>query len=334
MSGATSRIMKLNAWLSWPPPEGAAATRVRVVCYNEWNHAVILLIALAKRLFPDSLQVELVTVEGHAGENDEREIAGLESGLWDVALDTLTSKVLAARDRGAPVVIVGARRKTHSFLLFGQKGMISVKELRGKKVIACSPGDEMDIQSRQVLRDHGLEPGHAVEICYGGLLHNIFAMEEAFKRGEGEALIATLPQGEKLKAEGYPVLADIGKLYPPRHDRVMAAREAFVRSRREALKALLSGIVRANRYFLDRTHRDEIISIVRESEIFSHDHDQKVFDGIFEALYGRVPDSPLLEAAMITPLLEEEYAKGTVKNKLELKDVLRLGPLEEALREL
>jgi ABC-type nitrate/sulfonate/bicarbonate transport system substrate-binding protein len=326
--------MKFNAWLSWPPPAAAGAARIRVVCYNEWNHAVILLIALAKRLFPDSLQVELVTVEGHAGENDEKEIAGLESGVWDVALDTLTSKVFAARDRGAPVVIVGARRKTHSFLLFGQKGMSSVEDLRGKKVIACSPGDEMDIQSRQVLKDQGLEPGREVEIVYGGLLHNIFAMEDSFRQGQGEGLMATLPQGKRLVADGYPVLADIGKLYPPRHDRVMVARKGFMRDHSQDLNLFFRGVIRANRYFLDRSHKDEIVGIVRRSEIFSHDHDENVFDGIFEALYERVPDRPLIEEHGLAGLLEEERAKGKVKGALRLEDVLDLGPMKEVLKEL
>lgn len=328
------RLKKLSAWFSWPPAKGESSrARVRVVCYNEWNHAVVLLIALAKRFFDERLQVELVAVEGHAGENDEVEIHGLECGLWDIALDTLTSKVLEAKDRGAPVMIIGARRRTHSFLLFGQKGLSSVAELRGKKVIACSPGDEMDIQSRQVLKDHGLEPGREVEIVYGGLLHNIFAMEDSFRQGQGAALMATLPQGKRLQADGYPVLADIGKLYPPRHDRVMVAREGFMRDHAQDLKAFLRGIIRANRYFLDRSHRDEIVNIVRESEIFSHDHDENVFDGIFEALYERVPKTPLIEESGLAGLLEEERAKGKVKGQVRIEDVLNLGPIKEALEE-
>lgn len=329
------RLKKLSGWVSWPPAKGESSrSRVRVVCYNEWNHAVVLLIALAKRFFDEPLQVELVAVEGHAGENDEVEIHGLESGLWDIALDTLTSKVFEANDRGAPVIIIGARRRTHSFLLFGQKGLSSIADLRGKRVIACSPGDEMDIQSRQVLKDHGLEPGREVEIVYAGLLHNIFAMEDSFRQGKGEGLMATLPQGKRLKAEGYPVLADIGKLYSPRHDRVMVAREGFRRDHAQDLKAFLRGIIQANRYFLNRSHKSEIVKIVREAEIFSHGHDENVFDGIFEALYERVPDRPLIEESDLAGLLEEERAKGKVKGAVRVEDVLNLGPIKEALEEV
>jgi len=327
------RLKKLSSWFSWPPTK-EGASHVRVICYNEWNHAVVLLIALAKRFFDERLQVELVAIEGHAGENDEDEIRGLESDLWDVALDPLTSKVLEAKDRGGPVSIIGARRRTHSFLLFGQKGLSSVTDLRGKKVIACSPGDEMDIQSRQVLKDHGLEPGREVEIVYGGLLHNIFAMEDSFRQGQGEGLMATLPQGKRLKSDGYPVLADIGKLYPPRHDRVMVARDRFIRDRAQDLKLFLHGIIRANRYFLDRSHKDEIVKIVRESEIFSHGHDENVFDGIFEALYERVPDVPLIEESGLAGLLEEERKKGKVKGPIQIKDVLDLGPIKAVIEEI
>lgn len=150
--------------------------------------------------------------------------------------------------------------------------MNAVEELKGTKVIACSPNDEMDIQSRQVLRDHGLEPGLDVQIVYGGLLHNIRAMEDSFRRGEGAGLMATLPQGKRLRVEGYPVLADLGKLYPPRHDRVMVARESLLCDYPLALKGFLKGIGRANRYFLDRSRREEIVRIVTDAAIFSHEN--------------------------------------------------------------
>lgn len=328
-------MIKLNAWMSWPPVKRSAFhPRLRAVCYNEWNHAVVLLIALAKGFFAEGLEVELLTVEGHAGEIDEIEIKGLESGAWDIALDTLTAKAVAARSRGLPIVIVGARRRTHSFLLFGQKGMNAVEELKGAKLIACSPNDEMDIQSRQVLRDHRLEPGRDVQIVYGGLLHNIRAMEDSFRRGEGAGLMATLPQGKRLRAEGYPVLADLGKLYPPRHDRVMVARESLLCDYPLALKGFLKGIVRANRYFLDRSHREEIVRIVTDAAIFSHEHDKNVFEEIFEALYERIPESPLVESDGLERIIQEEQAKGQVAGDVRAGDLLRLGAMAETLEQL
>ena len=75
--------------MRWPPVKrDPLHPRVRAVCYHEWNHVVVLLTALAKWLFEEGLEVEPATIGGHAGEIDEIEIQGLESGIWDIALDT------------------------------------------------------------------------------------------------------------------------------------------------------------------------------------------------------------------------------------------------------
>ncbi len=333
MSGSSLRLMKLNAWLSLPPAQIPGAARVRVVCYDEWNHAVILLIALAKGFFAEGPQVELVTVEGHAGEADEIEIRGLAYGLWDVALDTLTMKMLAAREGGVPISIVGARRRTHAFVLIGRNEIKSIADLKGGKIIACSPNDEMDLQCRQLLRDQGLKADQDVEILYAGLLHDLGAMESSFRHGEGAGLMATLPQGRQLEKEGYPVLADLNRLYPPRHDRVMVAREPFLRERPAAMKAFLKGFVRANRYFLDRSHRSEIEEIVTESGILPRDHDREVFATIFEALYERVPAQPVIEEEGLRALVEEGVAKGELRRASNPSDVLKLDAMREVLVE-
>ncbi len=81
--------------------------------------------------------VELVTLESEGAS-----LEALNQGLADFAVDPVTPYVLKAINNGMDIFIIGPRRKTHAFFLFGQKGMKSPRDLKGGKINVFTPGDE------------------------------------------------------------------------------------------------------------------------------------------------------------------------------------------------
>ncbi len=73
-------------------------------------------------------------------DDESAQIEALASGLVDVALDPQTRRILAKRDQGVQIYIVAARRGRYSFVIFGQKWMRSIEDLRGQTLYLDEEG--------------------------------------------------------------------------------------------------------------------------------------------------------------------------------------------------
>jgi len=324
-----------QAWLNWtnnvPRPNRSLHPRIRVSsAHDEWNHVVVPLIAFAKGFFADEGlgDVELVTLE-----SENASIEALTHQQVDFALDPATAYVLKAIHSGSEIYIIGPRRATHAFHLFGQKGMRSVKDLKGGRINVFTPGDEMTVQATQVIRDAGMVPDADVKITYyEGPMHDIFGMEEDFRQGKTQGLLAADVQVERLKTDDYPVLVNLHEAYLPRQDRVMVATGQMVNHHPNTVKGFMKAIIKGNRFFLDRKNRGEITQIVRQAGFVIEN--QKLFDAIFDALYTRIPPDCHLPVQGIEQAIKEQIAGGQIDGNMTVDQIVRIKPLEEAQKEL
>src|SRR5437867_99565 len=129
-------LKSVRAWVSG---SGTSERRLRLsAAHDEWNHVGIALAAIDQGYFAEEglPDVELITFpEDETGELLDREAHQVEliaSGTVDVGIDPRTTFVMEARDTGEPVVIVAARRKNHAFVLFGQKDLETLDDLRSQ----------------------------------------------------------------------------------------------------------------------------------------------------------------------------------------------------------
>ncbi len=325
-----------QAWLNWTHRSSVKRgnpvhPRIRISsAHHEWNHVVVPLIALAKGFFADEglEDLELVTME-----SEDASIEALTYRKVDFALDAATAYVLKAISNRSDIYIIAPRRGTHAFHLFGQKGMNSVKDLKGGRINAFTPGDEMTVQAAQVVRDAGMVPEVDVKITFfEGNMHDIFGMENSFRRGETQALLAADVQVERLKADGYPVLVNLQKAYLPRQDRVIIATGNMVNDHHDIVKAFIKGIIRGNRFFLDKKNRQEITAIVQEAGFVIED--QQLFDSIFDSLYTRIPPNCHLPLEGIEQAIKEQIAAGQIGKNITADKIVKIKPLQEAQKEL
>ncbi len=328
-----------RAWLDWNLSNAghrrsSLHPRIRISsAHDEWNHVVIPLIALAKGFFADEglEDVELVTLESEGAS-----LEALNHGFADFAVDPVTPYVLKAINHGNDLFIIGPRRRTHAFFLFGQRGMTSPRDLKGGKINVFTPGDEMTVQSTQVIRDAGMVPNVDVKIdYYRGDMHDILGMEDAFRRGEAQGLLAVNVQVDRLKSEGFPILVNLQEAYLPRQDRVMVATGRMVNYHHNTVKGFLKGMIRANRYFMDRRNKDEIVRFVEDAGFDQIvQADRKLFEAMFENSYTRIPPDCHLPLEAVGQAIKEQIAQGNIDESITVERIVRIKALQEAQQEV
>jgi len=132
-----------RAWYSRDSAKDSGQRPFRIsAAHDKWNHLAIPLVAMERGFFA---QEGLSHVELVATGDEEAQVTGMEQGWIDLAVDPLTSMVLAANDQGKPVFIDGARRKGHAFHLYGAKDIRQMEDLIGKRVIIGTPNGATDI---------------------------------------------------------------------------------------------------------------------------------------------------------------------------------------------
>jgi NitT/TauT family transport system substrate-binding protein len=335
-------ILRPKTWLSSSGSGAPPHHRLRLgAAHDEWNHVAIALVAMEAGFFADEglTEVELITFDDEHGEPLDREkiqVDLLAQGAVDIGIDPRASFVLQAKDRSRPVCIVAARRKNHAFVLIGRKGLRSVQELRGETVKMGHPGGATDVMMRQVLKDSGLEPDKDIEISYvGGAMHDLAGVAQAFTDGKyGPAFLAATAEADRLVAEGYPVLADLGQIYPSRHDRVTAANESFCRNHPDLLKGFLKGMIRGCRYVLDDHNRERFKEIIIAAGFMTTERERQSFDGLLTAWHERISVDLSLPADGVQLIVDEQKQAGHLSPSFKTEDVLRLSALHEAQREL
>lgn len=336
-------LLQPHALLSVSAGDPATGQRLRVgAAHDEWNHVAIALVAMHEGYFAAEglTDVELVSYPETSGELMDREDLQLDllaRGVIDIAIDPRTSLVLEASDQGKPVCIIAARRKNHAFVLMGQSGLNSVQDLRGLTVDMGNRGGAPDAMLRELLKDNALEPDEDVRFVYsGGPMHGHRDTIEAFRAGKrGPVSMAnTRAEVERLTSEGFAVLADLAVIYPSRHDRVTAGNERFVLEHPDVVKAFLKGMIRACNYVLDPANRDRFIEIIRAGGFLGTDEQQRNYDNLFESWEVRVSRDLTLPREGIDRIVLEEQRAGNLPRDFQVEDILRLGPLVEAQREL
>ena len=339
-------ILQPKVWLHCANGSSSKQGRLRVsAAHNEWNHVGMALAAMAQGFFAEEglSDVELISFD----ENEQAELLDREAmqvdllarGVADIGIDPRTTFVLEAKDQGKPICIIGARRRNHAFVLVGQKGLKSIQDLRGKTVEAGQRGGANDVMMRRVLQDQGLVPDQDVEISYGGgPMHDSAGAIQAFIEGKyGPAILKT--HVRPLIDAGYPVLADLNKLYPSRHDRVTAANEDFARAHPEIVKAFLKGMIRACRFAIATEsgklkNKETFKDIVVKAGFLTSEREQRSFDNLFDDWQTRVSQDLSLPMEGIQLIVDEEKKAGKITASFEVNQVLRLETLRQAQADL
>ena len=197
-------------------------------------------------------------------------------------------------------------------------------------------GGATDVMMRQLLKDQGMEPDQDVRVSYtGGPMHDPAGVARAFKGGHyGPAMLAIDREATGFVQEGYPVLADLRELYPPRHDRVTAANVNFSKEQPDVLKGFLKGMFRGCRFVLELRNRERFTQMIRKADFLTTEREERSFADLFNGWQDRVSRDLSLPLDGIELILNEQKKAGKVTPSFDLGDVLRLDALKRAQLDL
>ena len=133
-------------------------------------------------------------------------VQGVISGTIDIYQGGTAA--IAANLAGADIIYVAAAVDRNSLISFGQKGITSFENLRGKSIATTFPGAFGEIAVRMTARKRGMEVGKDLKLLYHRSPPEALS---TFFAGNADALIITPPQTELAKQQGYPVIIDYYK---------------------------------------------------------------------------------------------------------------------------
>ena len=141
------------------PARGAENIRV---AYPSLNTSVYCLMIAQKEgyLKEEGLDLQLLSIRG--------EIAIRSALAGEIDYFTNAGSALAAAVRAVPVKIVTVFQDKPGWDLIALPGIKSIQQLRGTTIGVMSPEGSLAVVARQILRQHGLEPGKDVNLVTMG----------------------------------------------------------------------------------------------------------------------------------------------------------------------
>ena len=133
-------------------------------------------------------------------------VQGIISGTMDIYQGGTAA--IAANLAGADIIYVAAAVDRNSLILFGQKGITSFENFRGKSIATTFPGAFGEIAIRMTARKFTMEVGKDLKLLYHRSPPEALS---TFLMGNADGLIITPPQTELAKQQGYAAIIDYYK---------------------------------------------------------------------------------------------------------------------------
>jgi ABC-type nitrate/sulfonate/bicarbonate transport system substrate-binding protein len=133
-------------------------------------------------------------------------VQGIISGTIDIYQGGTAA--IAGNLAGADIIYVAAAVDRNSLILFGQKGITSFENFRGKSIATTFPGAFGEIAVRMTARKFGMEVGKDLKLLYHRSPPEALS---TFLMGNADGLIITPPQTELAKQQGYAAIIDYYK---------------------------------------------------------------------------------------------------------------------------
>lgn len=180
-------------------------------------------------------------------------IAGLVSGDVDIADGPTTNAILAA-GKGAPIKIVSSMfRSKGAFYLLGNENIQSIEGLKGKTIGVAKFGTGLDVYTRIILKENGIDPDKDVTLIANGTHQEAYA---SLTNKQVDATIIHEPWVSLAESEGKGKLLARGWDYLPNfHTGVLMASDQAIKENGEAIKRLLSAYFKSQVYA--KEHLDE-----------------------------------------------------------------------------
>jgi NitT/TauT family transport system substrate-binding protein len=302
--------------VEWLPAGGGARAAESIrVAYPSLNTSVYCLIVAQKEGFlkEEGLDLQLLNIRG--------EIAIRSALAGEIDYFTNAGSALAAAVRGVPVKIVTVFQDKPGWDLIALPGIKSIQQLRGATIGVMSPEGSLAVVARQILRQHGLEPGKDVNlVTMGGDSVRLPALQ-------AKAIQATLfNTGMSLQAqkEGFTKLA-VASDYATVIEGGLAAGTDKIKQNPDKVYRFVRAAVKGLQFFV--TKREAALKIMMEQSRLT---DRALLNAIYDIQTKLTLRSGFSDDKTLQMMINDMVKTTKVQREMKVTDAFELAFVKKA----
>jgi ABC-type nitrate/sulfonate/bicarbonate transport system substrate-binding protein len=308
----------LIVWLLQTAGSSGAADSIRVA-YPSLNTSVYCLIVAQKEgyLKEEGLDLQLLNIRG--------EIAIRSALAGEIDYFTNAGSALAAAVRGVPVKIVTVFQDKPGWDLIALPSIKSIQQLRGATIGVMSPEGSLAVVARQILRQHGLEPGKDVNlVTMGGDSVRLPALQ-------AKAIQATLfNTGMSLQAqkEGFTKLASAAE-YASVIEGGLAAATDKIKQNPDKVLRFVRAAVKGLQFFV--TKREAALKMMMEQSRMS---DRALVNAIYDIQTKLTLHTGFSDEKTLQNMINDMIKTTKVQREMKVMDAFDLTFVKKANEDL
>ncbi|HYK98135.1 MAG TPA: ABC transporter substrate-binding protein [Candidatus Acidoferrales bacterium] len=224
------------------------------------------------------------------------------------------AEALSAVAGGADLVIVANMAPVYPYVLYAQKTIKTVADLKGKKVGVSNKGGSSDIATRAALKANGLDPDKDVSIVAVGSHANRTA---ALLTGSIDAGVDDPPEDQELIKNGLVPIYDLNKL--PAANTGVIVQRSFLTANKDIVQAYIDATVIArSRMAKDKDGATAVLLKYFKNDPASNDHAYNFF------IAGTNPVTPVYPAPAAEQMKDAVTILGADNDKIKTVDLSKL----------
>ena len=254
----------------------------------------------------------------------------------DIALDIMAPTVFFQRARGADLYIIAGWRNQRGGVVVGAPHVKTLQDLKGKRIGVIEINGANFRAMKAVLRTAGMNPERDVEFVGRVFPPGNIAR---LRSGEVDCITLEVSQAEKLKQEGFNLLASPKQLYPNGFPvRIIAATGKILESKPEFVKAFLKAMIRVYWFVRDQPKNLPYLQSLEKRLRFQSADPEESTTRFAMGTAEHAASQPFPIDGVPTgfeALLDEEKEAGELNYEVPpIRDVCALDLVREAYQEL
>ena len=227
------------------------------------------------------------------------------------------AEALSANAAGADLVVVGNMAPVYPYILYAQKTIKTIADLKGKKIGVSNKGGSSDIATRAALKANGLDPDKDVTITAVGSHANRTA---ALLAGSIDAGVDDPPEDQDLVKAGLNPLIDVASQKLPAANTGIIVQRSYLNANKDIVQAYVDATVIARARMAK--DKDGSIAVIQKyfkiTETESPTHAYTFFIG------GANPVTPVYPAPVLEQFKDAVAILGADNDKIKTVDLSKL----------
>src|SRR5438552_5494758 len=220
------------------------------------------------------------------------------------------SEALSGVAGGADLVLVGNMAPVYPYILYAQKAIKTVQDLKGKKIAISNAGGSSDIATRAALKAAGLDPDKDVNIVAVGSHSNRTA---ALLSGQVDAGVDDPPEDSELVKAGLNPVIDLASQKLPAANTGIIVQRSYLNANKDIVQAYVDATVIARARMAK--DKDGAIAVLQKyfkiTETESPNHAYNFFIG------GASPVTPVYPAPAVEQVKDAVAILGLDNDKIK-----------------